>query len=45
VVTVEPGVYFPGFAGARTEDTVVVGETGCSALTASPKQVPGVAPH
>jgi Xaa-Pro aminopeptidase len=41
VVTVEPGVYLPGFAGARTEDTVVVGENGCRVLTATPKQVPG----
>ena len=44
VVTVEPGVYLPGFAGARIEDTVVVGETGCKALTASPKEAPGHAP-
>jgi Xaa-Pro aminopeptidase len=41
VVTVEPGVYLAGVAGARIEDTVVVGETGCKALTTSPKEAPG----
>ena len=37
VVTVEPGVYVPGLGGARTEDTVVVLETGCELLTLAPK--------
>ena len=37
VITVEPGVYLPGFCGARVEDTVVVAEDGPRRLTQSPK--------
>jgi Xaa-Pro aminopeptidase len=37
VITVEPGIYVPGRAGVRIEDTVVVTETGCRALTLTPK--------
>jgi Xaa-Pro aminopeptidase len=37
VVTVEPGAYLPGIGGARTEDTVVVTDDGCRALTLAPK--------
>ncbi|MGH9030074.1 MAG: M24 family metallopeptidase [Acidimicrobiales bacterium] len=39
VVTVEPGVYLPGVGGVRIEDTVVVGEEGCSPLTCFAKDV------
>ena len=39
VITVEPGVYLPGFCGARVEDTVVVVEGGAQRLTRSPKEL------
>lgn len=37
VVTVEPGVYIPGFGGIRLEDMVAVTEGGCRVLTRFPK--------
>ena len=38
-VTVEPGIYVPGFCGVRIEDLVIVTEDGCRNLAASPKEL------
>lgn len=39
VVTIEPGVYVPGFGGVRIEDLVFVGEPQVEVLTRSTKEL------
>jgi Xaa-Pro aminopeptidase len=39
VLTVEPGLYYPGLGGVRLEDVVVVTKTGCKILSRFPKQL------
>jgi Xaa-Pro aminopeptidase len=39
VVTVEPGLYYPGIGAVRLEDVVVVGASGCRNLNRFPKEL------
>jgi Xaa-Pro aminopeptidase len=39
VLTVEPGLYYPGLGGVRHEDVVVVTEAGCKILSRFPKRL------
>jgi len=39
VITVEPGIYLPGWGGIRIEDDVLVTPDGCEVLTQLPKSL------
>lgn len=39
VITIEPGVYIPGWGGIRIEDSVIVTRQGCEVITKSPKEL------
>src|SRR5881275_786872 len=39
VLTVEPGLYYPGLGGVRLEDVVLVTKTGCKILSRFPKKL------
>lgn len=39
VVTVEPGIYVPGFGGVRIEDDIIITETGIEIITHSTKDL------
>jgi len=37
IVTVEPGLYYPGVGGVRLEDMILITDEGCTNLTKLPK--------
>jgi Xaa-Pro aminopeptidase len=39
LLTVEPGLYYPGLGGVRIEDVVVVTKNGCRIISRFPKQL------
>lgn len=39
IITVEPGIYVPGWTGVRVEDTVLIGNDGGEVLNASPREL------
>lgn len=39
IVTIEPGIYIPGWGGIRIEDCVVVGKNGCEPLSHASKNI------
>ena len=39
VVTIEPGIYIPGWGGVRIEDMVAVSADGCTVLSQVPKRL------
>ncbi len=39
VITVEPGIYIPGFGGVRIEDTILITEGGAVRLTRTEREL------
>lgn len=39
IFTIEPGLYFPGVCGVRTEDDVLVTESGVENLSHTPHEI------
>ena len=39
VITIEPGIYIPGWGGMRLEDVIVITKDGCKNLTSFPKDL------
>lgn len=39
VITIEPGIYIPGYAGVRIEDDILIKKNGAKILTNSPKNL------